>query len=134
MRRNTTLAWDTQGQYATDLFTNIAVEKIRNHNKDQPLFLYLAQLAAHAGNEELTLQAPEEEIAKFSYIKDPFRRAYAAVMSKLDESVGRIVTALKETKLLGNSVIVFVSDNGSPVVGELHNAGSNYPFRGVSLI
>lgn len=133
MRRNTTLAWDTQGEYATDLFTRMAVEKIHHHNQDQPLFLYLSQLAAHAGNVELTKQAPEEEIAKFAFIKDPLRRAYAAVMSKLDESVGRVVSALKETGMLENSVIVFAADNGSPVVGELHNAGSNYPLRGVSV-
>lgn len=132
MRRNINLAWDTQGQYATDLFTDVAVEKIQKHNQSQPLFLYLSHLAAHAGNVELTRQAPEEEIAKFAYIKDPKRRAYAAVMSKLDESVGRVMTALKNTGMLANSVIVFAADNGAPVVGELHNAGSNYPLRGVN--
>lgn len=134
MRRNTTFAWDTQGQYATDLFTDVAVDIIHKHNPVQPLFLFCSQLAAHAGNVELTKQAPDAEIAKFAFIKDKNRRAYAAVMSKLDESVGRVMTALKDRGLLENSVIVFAADNGAPVVGELHNAGSNFPFRGVGFI
>lgn len=133
MRSNTSITWDTQGQYATDLFTRIAVDKIHSHNPKQPLFLYLSQLAAHAGNQLLTDQAPEEEIAKFAFIKNPLRRQYAAVMSKLDESVGKVITALKDKGLMENSLIVFAADNGSPIMGELHNSGSNYPFRGVSV-
>lgn len=135
MRRNGTLAYDTRGRYATDLFTDEAVRTIRDHaaaGGDQPMFLYLAQLAAHAGNEDLSNQAPQDVIEKFGYIVDEKRRAYAAVMSKLDESVGRVVAALRETGMLDNCVVVFINDNGAPVKGELANYGSNYPHRGVS--
>lgn len=54
-------------------------------------------------------------------------------MQALDESVGRIMTALSEAQMLDNSIIVFISDNGAPTVGLYNNTGSNYPFRGVSL-
>ena len=49
----------------------------------------------------------------------------------MDESVGKVVQALKEANMLENSIIVFMSDNGAPTVGLLENYGSNYPLRGV---
>lgn len=65
------------------------------------------------------------------------------MVSKLDESVGRVVQALKEKKMLQNTIIVFMSDNGSPSfddsgrsfpanAGISPNWGSNFPYRGVS--
>lgn len=77
MRRNLEVANDFDPIYATDLFTNEAVKVIENHNKSTPLFLFLSHLAPHAGNDYALLQAPEEEIAKFSYIKDVNRRTLA---------------------------------------------------------
>lgn len=77
MRRNLTVAWDTVGNYSTDLFTNEAIRLINEHDTDQPMFLYLAHLAPHKGNEEQLFRAPDEEIAKFSYILDPERRIQA---------------------------------------------------------
>ena len=56
MRRNMDVDWEAAGQYSTDLFTNEAVQRIRNHNLSAPLFLYMAQLAPHAGTFEDPLQ------------------------------------------------------------------------------
>ena len=59
---------------------------------------------------------------------------FLAMMSKLDESVGRVVSALNRRGMLENSILVFMSDNGAPTHGIHYNRGSNYPLRGVSLI
>ncbi|XP_017760255.1 PREDICTED: arylsulfatase B-like [Eufriesea mexicana] len=131
MRRNLTVAWDTAGKYATDLFTNEAVRLINEHNTDEPMFLYLAHLAPHKGNNNQLLRAPDEEIAKFSYILDPERRIQAAVVSKLDQSVGEVMDALRSRGMLENSIVLFMSDNGAPTEGFLSNQGSNYPLRGM---
>jgi arylsulfatase A-like enzyme len=56
------------------------------------------------------------------------------MVSKLDESVGHIVHTLMETGMLNNSIIIFISDNGAPSVGEFQNWGSNYPLRGVRIL
>lgn len=54
------------------------------------------------------------------------------MVSKLDESVGKIIKALKENSLLDDSIIVFLSDNGAPTMGLMKNHGSNWPLKGVS--
>lgn len=53
------------------------------------------------------------------------------VLSKLDESVGRVVNALKENNMLENSIIIFSTDNGGAADGFNLNAASNWPLRGV---
>ncbi|KAK9509481.1 hypothetical protein O3M35_006791 [Rhynocoris fuscipes] len=131
MRRNMDVDWSAKGKYSTDLFTNEAVSVISNHNADNPLFLYLAHLAPHTGNMRDPFQAPDELVARFSHIEDPERRVYAAMVSKLDESVGEVISALRAKNMLDNSIIVFMSDNGAPTYGIHSNRGSNYPFRGI---
>lgn len=118
MRKNFTVDWDAIGQYATDLFTENAIETINKHNKNHPLFMILSHNAPHAGNDYALLQAPEQEINKFKYIRNENRRVYAAMVSKLDESVGKVIEALEQNDMLNNSIILFMADNGAPIDGK----------------
>ena len=80
MRRNLEVAEDARGHYSTDLFTNEAVNIINRHGtKNSSLFLYLSHLAPHAGNYENPLQAPQESMKRFTYIRDHDRRTYAGI-------------------------------------------------------
>lgn len=65
------------GQYATDVFTDEAVDTILNHDNSKPLFLYMSHLAVHAGNDAKLLEAPQEVINQFRYISNAGRRTYA---------------------------------------------------------
>lgn len=85
MRKNLDLYRETMGTYATDLFTQESIKVIENHNKKHPLFLYISHLAPHAANFFDPLQAPQEIIDKFSYIKDERRRKYAAMVCKTND-------------------------------------------------
>lgn len=76
MRENETTYYDANQTYATDLFTKKAVQIIESHNVNEPLFLMVNHAAPHSGNKEV-LQAPEEEINKFRYIKDNNTRRLA---------------------------------------------------------
>ncbi|XP_063230212.1 arylsulfatase B-like [Bacillus rossius redtenbacheri] len=131
LRRNYSLAWDRVGRYATDVFTEEAEAVIGAHDPSTPLFLYLAHLAVHAGNRGKFLEAPQEAVDAFRHIADPNRRTYAAMVSKLDESVGRVVAALQSRRMLEDSIIVLLSDNGAPTIGTYPTWGSNFPLRGL---
>uniref|UniRef100_A0A182MU36 Sulfatase N-terminal domain-containing protein n=1 Tax=Anopheles culicifacies TaxID=139723 RepID=A0A182MU36_9DIPT len=130
MRRNTDINYSANGTYATDLFNDEAVRIIHSHNQSEPLFLVLTHLAPHTGNEDDPMQAPEDEIAKFSYIQDPKRQTLAAMIGRIDTGVGRIYRTLAERHMLTNTIILFYADNGAPTVGIHANSGSNYPLRG----
>lgn len=98
------------------------------------MFLLLAHLAPHTGKSGL-LEVKDKNYAnkKYSYIKSPGRRLYADIVNGLDISVGRVVKALEETKMLENTIIVFMSDNGAQTSGFLENFGSNWPLRGLKF-
>jgi arylsulfatase B len=131
MRRGFDVAYDLHGQYTTDVITKEAVKIIQNRNSSQPLFLYVAHTAVHSSNPYSPLPAPDETVAKINNIDDYNRRKFAAMMYHLDQSVGAIVEALTQAKMLSNSIIVFSTDNGGPAAGFNLNAASNYPLRGV---
>jgi arylsulfatase B len=133
MRRNLTMDETSKGVYATTLFSSESERIINNHNQEKPLFLLMNHLSPHSGNEDAPMQAPAEEITKFSYIKDPNRRVLAAMISVLDQSVGRLFASLSAKNMLDNTIILFYSDNGAPTLGQHGNYGSNHPFKGVRM-
>lgn len=148
MRRNLEMMNDVKGKYATDLFTNEAVNLIHDHDVSQPLFLLLTHLAPHAGNEDKPMEAPEEIIKKFEYIKDEKRKTLAAMIDVMDDGIGKVVEAIKNKGILENTIIMFMSgikiilfnlfnfkeknpaDNGGPTEGIHSTQASNHPLRG----
>lgn len=115
-------------EYLTDAFSREAVAFIRRH-KDRPFFLYLAYNAPHT-----PLQAPADRIAAFAGIAEKKRRTYAAMVNIMDEGIGRVREALRETGREKDTLVFFLSDNGgpSPVPGQTTgtNFSSNLPLRG----
>lgn len=78
-RRNRDVNYDVKfGTYATDLFTDEAIDVINGHDeRKKPLFMILSHLAPHTGNEYDPLQAPAEEVQRQKSVKDPNRRILA---------------------------------------------------------
>lgn len=119
LTRNGAVVEETE--YLTDAFSREAVSFIRN-NKANPFFLYLAYNAPHT-----PMQASKKYLDRFQQIQDPKRKTYAAMVSAVDDGVGRILATLEELKLTGNTLVVFLSDNGGP---EQDNASDNGVMRG----
>lgn len=119
------------GQYATDLFTDRALSIIKDHNKSQPLFLYLCHMAPHAARPADPFQAPQENIEKFEYIGEKNRTVFAAMLDAMDASVGKVVEALGDRDMLDNTILLFLSDNGGKPWGAQSNRASNFPLRGM---
>ncbi|MEY4033982.1 MAG: hypothetical protein RL492_1176 [Verrucomicrobiota bacterium] len=111
--------------YTTDAFGREAAAFVRGH-KDKPWFLYLAFNAVHT-----PMDATDARLAKFAAIADKKRRTYAAMMSALDDNIGRVRQALQESGQAERTLIFFISDNGGPTMnGTTTNGSSNAPLRG----
>jgi arylsulfatase len=120
-------------EYSGDLFEQQAIEFLQEH-KDKPFFLYLPFTAPH-----LALQVPNDSLreyedkwddppydAKQGYLPhDTPRAAYAAMITRLDRSVGRILDELKSLELEENTLVIFTSDNGP---APLNVGGSDSKF------
>jgi arylsulfatase A-like enzyme len=115
------LADGKEGEYLTDRLTDEAVKFIRE-SKDKPFFLYFPHYGVHT-----PLEGKKEVVAKYERIPEAQRQGkpeYAAMVESVDDSVGRVMSALKELSLDQNTVILFTSDNGG-----FYNATSNLPLR-----
>ena len=117
--RNNTRVEETE--YLTDAFSREAVNYIETY-KDQPFFMYLAYNAPHA-----PLQATEKYLDRFNNISEKKRKTYAAMVSAVDDGVGKILEKLEELGLSENTIVCFLSDNGGP---EKVNGSNNGVLRG----
>ncbi|XP_048479039.1 uncharacterized protein LOC105390596 isoform X2 [Plutella xylostella] len=125
-----TPAPEPQG-HLTDVLTDHAVQLIRSHDIARPLFLQVSHAAPHAGGGMVSLQPPPGAVAWNHHVAHSTRRLYAGMVTSLDRSIGDIVAALADSKMLQNTIIAFVSDNGAAPVGKTQNYGTNLPLRGL---
>ena len=108
-------------KYLTDDFSDEAVAFVER-NRDYPFFLFLAYNAPHG-----PLEATPKYLNRFSHIDEPKRKTYAAMVSAVDDGVGRVLSELEKYKLLENTIVVFLSDNGGITT---KSGSSNFPLRG----
>jgi arylsulfatase A-like enzyme len=112
--------------YVTELIGREAVRLIEGHDPKKPLFLYLAFTAPHS-----PYQAPQAYLDRYAGEPDAARRAYAAMISAMDDQIGEVVRALERRGLRENTLIVFQSDNGGPrsakFTGEVDMSKSTIP-------
>ena len=106
----------------TDALTREACDFIGRH-RTQPFFLYLAYNAVHS-----PMQATDDYLTKFAHVEDIHRRIFAAMLTHLDDSVGKVLSHLRDSGIEEHTLVVFLSDNGGPTK-EL--TSSNAPLRGV---
>ncbi len=102
--------WDDEteiwsnGDYLTHLITDRAVEFLET--TAEPFFCYVAYNAPH-----YPMHAPAEAMARFDHL--PWdQQVMAAMISCVDDGVGRIVETLRAQGRLDDTMIIFSSDNG----------------------
>ena len=107
--------------FVADVLTGQAVDFIRAR-KDKPFALMLSHYAVHT-----PIKAKPADIALFQKLpaSDHYNPTYAALVKSVDDSVGRVMDALCEAGLEGNTAVIFTSDNGG-----LTPVTSNYPLMG----
>lgn len=110
--------------YSTDLLGAEAARFVREAPAGKPWLLYLPFNAPHS-----PFQAKPEDLQKYTHLKQPDRRAYAAMADCMDQAIGRVLSAVEARADATNTLILFFSDNGGiPRVGS-----SNQPWRGAKL-
>lgn len=125
--------------------TNAAAVRFVSEHRGRPFFLYLAYVQPHA-----SLQVPDEDIARFGY-RDAFpetphegkppegytphptpRAARAAMISRMDDDIGKVLAEIDRLGLREKTLVVFTSDNGASSEGgaDLDFFHSTGGFRG----
>ena len=117
-------------QYAPDLMAEEALAFIRR-NRERPFFLNLTFTIPHAA-----LQVPEDSLAEYlgAFPETPYkgekgylphrapRAAYAAMVTRFDGYIGRVMALLRELNLDGDTIVMFTSDNGPTFNGGTDSA------------
>lgn len=107
--------------YSADVIAEQALQFVRD-NRNRPFFLFVPTTIPH-----LALQVPDEALQEYSgvfpddppyvggrgYLPNRTPRAtYAAMVSRMDQHVGKIVSLIRELGMDENTIYVFSSDNG----------------------
>lgn len=134
-----------QGCHSSELFTDAAVEFLRDQDGSRPFFAYVSYTAPHdprtapeevrAAYDPDSLQLPpnllprhpfdngeleirDEQLAPWPRTRGEIRchlADYYAMITHLDREIGRLLQTLSETGLLENTIVVFTGDNGLAV-------------------
>ena len=128
-----TYAAFTGNVYAPDLISEQSRAFVRA-NKDRPFFCYIPTTVPH-----LALQIPDDSLAEYlgqfpdppydgsrGYLAHPHpRAAYAAMVTRMDREIGRLMDLVKELGLERDTLWVFSSDNG-PLYNQLGGTDSEF--------
>ncbi len=113
-------------EYSHDLVASEALQWIdEKADGEAPFFLYLALTIPHANNEGTRGTGNGQEVPDHGIYADKDwtepNKGQAAMISRMDGDVGRIVAKLREKGIDGNTLVIFTSDNGH------HREGGNDP-------
>ena len=109
--------------YTTDAYADRSVDWIEK-NKSKPMFLYLPFNAQHA-----PLQAPKKYLDRFPNITDEKRKLFAAMMSAMDDAIGRVLAKVREIGQEENTMYFFIADNGGPTQSTTSQNGGLRGFK-----
>lgn len=119
IRRDNTII--DEKAYLTEKFAEEA-EAFIDKNKAKPFLLYVPFNAPHT-----PFQVRKKYYDRFPNVKDENKRVYFAMISALDDAIGRIREKVKKEGLEENTLIFFASDNGG---ADYTFATTNAPLKG----
>jgi arylsulfatase A-like enzyme len=104
-----------RAQYAPDLFARNALDFLDRH-KAVPFFLFFTPTLPHANNELGKMEGNGMEVPSDApYSGEPWpqpQKNHAAMITRLDGDVGKVLARLRELGLEENTIVFFTSDNG----------------------
>ncbi|MHB8897391.1 MAG: arylsulfatase [Thermoguttaceae bacterium] len=109
---------ETVGGYETDVFYEAAMRFIRA-DKDRPFLVYLASYAPHSP----CSVADPDWVAPYRGQVPPRTADFYASIARVDENLGRLRAFLEDEGLAENTLLVFMTDNGTAEGEKVFNAG-----------
>jgi arylsulfatase A-like enzyme len=109
----------TAGGYATDAFTDLLLEYLRNYDRAEPLFAVLSVVPPH-----FPLQAPDQfnrhdpaalRLPPNCEDRPELRQwmaTYYGMIENLDWNIGRVLDALDRLPKFRDTLVVYISDHG----------------------
>lgn len=109
--------------YCTDVWFNESMKFIEE-NKDDPFFCYIATNAPHG-----PLWVDDKYVKPYENNKDIVKPEFYGMIENVDENIGRLMDKLKGLKLDQNTIVIFMTDNGT-ASGVWTNNETQFVFRG----
>jgi len=128
--------FDQRKEFAPDLFTARTLEFLKTP-ADRPFFLCLTTTIPHADNELARLRGNGMEVPSDQPYSDrdwpQIEKNFAAMITRMDSDVGRVLEQLKASGLERNTIVIFASDNGPHKEGghDPEYFNSRGPLRGI---
>ncbi len=124
--RNDQEVWE-DGQFFPDLMVR-ECKAFLDQPRDNPFLLYWAFNAPH-----YPYQGTDRWRKHYRDVASP-RDKYAAFVSTMDESIGKVLQHLKDKQLDQNTLVVFQSDHGHSTETRAYGGGGNSgPYRGAKF-
>lgn len=120
--QNGKLRTDVRDRYGPDVVCDFLIDFIKRH-QDEPFFAYYPMLLCHAETNDLAKPAPFGPNGRYDN--------YAEMVTKMDDLVGRVVTALDQLGLRENTLLVYFSDNGTAERNLISAKGDRYIYETV---
>lgn len=95
--------------YRLDITTDVGLAFIER-NKNEPFFLYMPYFAPH-----VPMEATDQYLSRHESAAETRRKYGLAMMSAIDDGVGKVRAKLDELNLTDNTIIFYISDNGAPL-------------------
>ncbi len=123
-------------KFADDLFAEECLRFVER-NRDRPFFLYWSMVVPHANNERAGALGDGADVPDYGpYAENAWPnpdKGQAAMITRLDGYVGRMLAKLKELGLEKDTLVVFTSDNGphDEARHDLTRFNPSGPFSGI---
>lgn len=96
--------------YCTDVWFDQALEYIEDH-KETPFFCYLATNAPHS-----PYNVDKQYSDAYRHVEPEGARNFYGMIANIDENFKRLETRLEELGLRENTILIFMTDNGSSLL------------------
>ena len=111
--------WEKQSGYCTDVWVDHAIDFLAEES-DKPKLVYLPLNAPHS-----PFQVPQKFAEPYRNRPDEVPEAnFYGMIAAIDEAVGRLDQALEDLGIRENTILIFMTDNGT-------SRGIMYPKTGV---